>query len=74
MEYHLIFHQGAAANGTRHERSFRTEAEALTLACTLIAQGRSHTFHVESDTGEIITTNAQIMNRCKGDPFMRPPS
>jgi hypothetical protein len=66
MEYHLIFHQGVASNGTRHELSFRTEAEAVILACTLIAQGRSHTFHVESDTGAIVTTNAQIMARCKG--------
>jgi hypothetical protein len=65
MEYHLIFHQGVALNGTRHERRFGTEAEAVILACMLIAQGRSHTFHVENDTGEIVTTDAQIMNRCK---------
>jgi hypothetical protein len=68
MTYILVYQHGSQARTA----SFRTEPEAVTKACALIAQGESSEFHILNEKGLIVTAERAIRDRYQGTRFSPP--
>jgi hypothetical protein len=66
MAYHLIHRFGPNDRPQFHKSSFLTEPQAVIRACALLASGDKGDFLIEDDTGQIVTNDLDIRNRCKG--------
>ena len=66
MNFKLFYQGGSPAVPQERTKQFSTEPEAVIFACALMARGGHDGFRIEDEDGEIVTTEVDIRNRCKG--------
>jgi hypothetical protein len=66
MLFMLVYQHGERREN-KTER-FETKTEAITRACSLIAQGDSRYLNIENERGFVMLSEAQIRKRCKNEP------
>ena len=66
MGYRVVFYKGPRQDKLiRGEQFTNTEAQAVSMACALIAQGGCLNLRIEDGDGRTVLTERELMPRCK---------